>query len=238
VVPPSRYGIYLVDDDWQTEEGGPVSADKVDLRLLFDDPELVDSEPVAVYPRQARGSTSPSHNKSRPAISQTIALANGTSYSGPAGTLFNSDLYINQHKDLVSQRTDAGEGPIFDGPPKGSVDHIRIYASRRDRFDDPSRPRLPGTWELIVKAPARERGFGGLIPANVPTVLAAFTSEDRVLRWTTEAKDSEGRRATFYGYAGDHYSGMPAGGQVFCLGCHPGHSGLGRDDNNHPERLK
>ena len=142
------------------------------------------------------------------------------------------------HRDLASQRTDVGEGPIFDGPPKGAIDHLRIWASRRDRFDDPVKPRLRGAWELLLEAPARDRSVGANVPANVPTVLAAFTREGRVLRWTTAARDSRGRRATFYGYAGDHYSGMPAGGQTFCTGCHPGHSGFGAGDHDHAERLK
>jgi len=235
---PASYGIYLMDDNWQTEKGQPVSAGQVNLRLLFDDPDLVDAEPVAVYRRWVRGAESPSGHKFRPAISEKIALANGTPYFGPAGQVFNSDLYVNMHKDLASQQTDLGEGPIFDGPPKGSIDHIRIWASRRDRFDDPTTSRLPGSWELLVKTPTHDRGFGTWLPADVPTVLAAFTREGSVLRWTTAAKDSKGQRATFYGYAGDHYSGMPPGGQTFCTGCHPGHSGVGRGDHDYAERSR
>jgi hypothetical protein len=235
---PGRYGIYLANDEWQTADGRPVSADQAGLQLLFDDPDLLDAEPVAVYQRVVRGFDGPSGHAARPPLSEKIALADGASYSGPAGQVFNSDLYGNLHQDLASQQTDAGHGPIFDGPPEGSIDHIRIYASRRDRFDDPVNPRLPGAWELLVKAPAREGSFGAWVPANVPTVLGAFTRDGRMVRWTTAAKDSEGRRAAFYGYAGDHYSGMPAGGQNFCTGCHPGHSGLGRADHDHAERVK
>lgn len=237
-IPPGRYGIYLADEDWHTETGEPASAEQIGLQLLFDDPDLLDAEPVAIYPRFARGAEAPSRHQRRPALSATIPLANGTSYSGPAGQVFNSNLYLNLTTDLACQQTDAGKGPIFDGPPAGSIDHIRFYASRRDRFDDPVKPRLPGSWELLLQVPVEGIGFGGWLPADVPTVLAAFTREGRVLRWTTAAQDSAGQRATFYGYAGDHYSGMRAGGQVFCTGCHPGHTAFGRADNDHAERLK
>jgi hypothetical protein len=141
-------------------------------------------------------------------------------------------------RDLVSQRTDAGNRPIFDGPPRGSIDHVRIYASQRDRFDDPVQPRLPGGWELLVKAPVTASSFRAGVPAEVPTVLAGFTSDGRVVRWTTPAQDRAGQQATFYAYAGDHYSVMPAGGVTFCTGCHPGHSGLNRSEHDHAERLR
>jgi hypothetical protein len=215
-----------------------VSAERAGLRLLFDDPDLVDAEPVAVYARTVRGPGSPARPASAPGSTPKLVLADGSEYRGPAGQVFNSDLYVNLHRDLPDQRTDKGEGPIFDGPPEGSIDHVRIWASRRDRFDDPVNPRVPGAWDLLMRAAVRDRSFGTGLPANVPTVLAAFTREGRVVRWTTAAKDSDGRQATFYGYAGDHYSGMPPGGQTFCTGCHPGHSGLGRTDHDHAERLK
>ena len=56
---------------------------------------------------------------------------------------------------LPGQRTDTGDGPVFTGPPAGAIDHLRIYAARRDRFDDPVRPRVPGEWELILKVPVK-----------------------------------------------------------------------------------
>ena len=42
--PPSSFGIYSVADDWSGATPVP--------QLLFDDPGLVDAEPVAVYPRR------------------------------------------------------------------------------------------------------------------------------------------------------------------------------------------
>lgn len=233
---PTLYAIYRADDDWHAGSDEPASPARVNLQLLFDDPDLVDAEPVAVYPRSARGTERPASQPAHAASAQTLKLADGSSYVGPAGQVLNSNLYLNMYKNNPWQQTDTGDEPIFDGPPPGSIDHIRFYVSRRDRFDDPVLPRVPGGWDLLVKAPAGKDGFGAVVPANVPTVLAAFTSEGRVVRWTSGAKDSTGRQATFYGYAGDHYSGMPPGGRTQCIGCHPGHSGLGSAE--HAERLR
>jgi hypothetical protein len=237
-IAPGSYGIYRVADDWHSASGVPVNPAQLDLQLLFDDPALADAEPVAVYPRRARGTERPTGHVARGAPEGKVSLADGTSYSGPGGQVFNSDLYVNLLKSLASQETDADEGPIFDGPPPGSIDHVNFYAARRDRFDDKVQPRVPGTWELLLTAPVRGSSLGAWLPAGVPTVLAAFGRDGRVIRYTTAARDRAGQRATFYGYAGDHYSGMPPGGQVFCIGCHPGHSGLARSDHDHAERLR
>jgi hypothetical protein len=72
----------------------------------------------------------------------------------------------------------------------------------------------------------------------VPMVLAGFSSEGRVVRWTTPAKDSQGRQATFYAFAGDHYTAVRPAGKHFCLGCHPGHTSMGRGDHQHAERMR
>jgi hypothetical protein len=233
---PGRYGIYLAADDWQAS---PLTADQAGLRLLFDDPRFVDAEPVAVYPR-AVGSFDKVQEvfAGVPGAQGTIVLADGTIYHGSGGQVFNSDLYFQQGADLPGQLTDAGTGPIFAAPPKGSVQTIRIYASRRDRFDDPVVPRLPGAWELLVNVPTNRASLGTWLPAGVPTVLAGFDAEGKIVRWTTAPKDSEGRQATFYAFAGDHYSGVRPSSQNFCLGCHPGHSGFGRADHRHGESVK
>jgi hypothetical protein len=115
---------------------------------------------------------------------------------------------------------------------------LRIYASRRDRFDDPEVPRIPGRWELLLKVPITNEGAGAMVPSGVPTVLAGFDNEGKVLRWTTKATDRNGTRATFYAFAGDHYSGARPGARHFCIGCHPGHSGLGQTDHRHHEKMK
>lgn len=229
---PGRYGIYLTSDD----KWGDTDAS---LTLLFDDPELVDAEPVAVYARQSKfWPTKPTPTPTDAAPADELRLANGTIYRGPAGTLFNSALYAFQVGDLPGQQTDIGAGPIYDRPPTNSIHTIRVYASRRDRFDDPVKPRVVGEWELLVDAPVTGDTLGARLPAGVPTVLAGFDQAGRVVRWTTAAKDSKGRQATFYAFAGDHYSAVGPLGKNFCIGCHPGHSSLGRSDHNHAEKLQ
>jgi hypothetical protein len=219
---PGSYGLYLADQDWQTEDERP--APKAGLRLLFDDPDFVDAEPVAVYARPVRGNwpdipATPAQGEARP--------------EGPAGRV-ESSLMISVDQDLPGQATDTGARPIFDEPPAGAIDHVRIYASRRDRFDDPVRPRVEGGWGLVAEVPVKN-GFSTWLPAGVPMVLAGFDRDGRVARWTTAARDSQGRQATFYAFAGDHYSGTRPGVYQFCNGCHPGHSILEKPD--HAERL-
>jgi hypothetical protein len=169
-----------------------------------------------------------------------VKLANGQTYSGPTGHVFATAVDARTTMaDLPGQRTDTNEGPIFDGPPPGSVDHLRIYAARRDRFDDPVKPRIPGGWELILTTKKIDKGaVGVIVPTDTPTVLAGFDEAGRVVRWTTPARDSAGRSATFYAYAGDHYSLARPGGRHFCVGCHPGHSGLPAAAHDHAERVR
>jgi hypothetical protein len=206
--------------------------------LLFDDPEMVDAEPVAVYARPI-----PDRDEVREGVAPTLPpgkgvdLADGRPYHGPAGVVFNSALYARLVNDAPGQETDRGEKPIFDAMPEHTLHHVRVYASHRDRFDDPHQVRIVGGWELLVKLPVTGASAGGWVPAGMPTVLAGFTREQRVARWQTAARDSQGRQATFYAFAGDHYSAVRAGGQHFCVGCHPGHSGLTRSDHHHAERL-
>jgi hypothetical protein len=227
-----NFGIYLSDhDNWGSTDDT--------LTLLFDDPDFVDAEPVAVYPRQSKlwPTTAPKQSVES-GVDQELRLTNGTTYRGPLGTIFNSGLYAFQHGDLPGQRTDTGEGPIFAQPPPESLHSVRIYASRRDRFDDPVKPRIPGAWELLVDAPVTGNTLGTRIPANVPTVLAGFGKDGKIVRWTTPAKDSQGRQATFYAFAGDHYSAARPMGKHFCIGCHPGHSGFARADHHHAEKTR
>ena len=235
---PHAYGIYLANDTWETNGSDAVNSESAGLTLLFDDPDLVDAEPVAVYTRHSQLWSKVPPAPPPEGLSVEIRLANGAEYRGPSGTLFNTSLYIQQVRDLPGQRTDAGQGPIFDRPPENSIHAIRVYASRRDRFDDPVKPRIAGAWELLVKASVKGDAANAVLPAGVPTVLAGFNQAGRVVRWTTAAKDSLGRQATFYAFAGDHYSAARPLGKHFCLGCHPGHSSLARTDHQHAERIK
>ncbi len=237
---PSAYGIYLARDNWEVGLGASgTSALDVGLTLLFDDPDLVDAEPVAAYVRQSKfwrtNPAPPPATDKAPAVE--LPLANGTTYRGQAGSLFNSALYTTFVSGQPGQQTDIGEGPIFDKPPEDSLHTIRIYASRRDRFDDPVRPRLEGAWELLADAPVSKGSVGARLPAGVPTVLAGFNQAGRVVRWTTAPKDSHGRQATFYAFAGDHYSAVHPLGKHFCTGCHPGHSGLPFGEYSQAEKM-
>lgn len=212
----------------------PVGAGEVGLTLLFDDPDLVDAEPVAVYPRKVE--PLPNFPAYSPRAEVELALFGGRNYRGTTGTLHATGLYQAMMNDLPGQTTDTGAGPIFSPPPNGAIDHLRIYAARRDRFDDPTRPRVPGGWELLLTLPASGTA-GGLLPTDTPTVLAGFGKDGKVVRWASPAKDAAGRQANFYAFAGDHYSLTAPGGRHSCVGCHPGHSGMGRSDHNHAERL-
>jgi hypothetical protein len=235
---PGRFGIYLANDNWPSDGSATMSG--VNMRLLFDDPEFVDAEPVAVYPRHIEaldgGKSAAEDYASR---SGELALANGSTYRGPQGLLFITSIYSAQMTDLPGQQTDVGQAPIFGGPPNGSIDHLRIYAARRDRFDDPHQLRVPGDWELIVKAPVKDGTVSCSLPIGAPTVLAGFDKDGRVVRWTTPAKDSLDRHGTFYAYAGDHYSLVKPGGRPFCTGCHAGHNGFpAAMQDQHRERIR
>ena len=227
-----RFGLYLAAGDWPDQDA-PADAAAVDLRLLFDDPELADAEPVAAYRRAV---TPPPAGGPTPAVPEaSVPLAGGRTYRGTVGSVMINGLSLSAMNDLPGQTTDAGEGPVFAAPPAGAVDRIKVFAARRDRFDDPARPRVPGAWEPLLELTATDTA-GGPVPTDAPTVLAAFGKDGAVVKWTTAAKDAAGRRATFYAVAGDHYSLTAAGGRHFCVGCHPGHSGIPRAQHRHAER--
>jgi hypothetical protein len=230
---PGRFGLSLAGDDWPDQET-PASADEVHLQPLFDDPELVDAEPVAVYARKIQ--LPPVGTPPGPVATVDLPLAGGKTYRGPTGAVMMTTLYGSAMHDLPGQQTDTGAGPIFAPPPEGTIDRVKIYAARRDRFDDPITPRQPGKWELLMDLPARDT-TGGSMPTDSPTVLAAFGKDGKVVRWTTAARDTKGRQAQFYAFAGDHYSLTTPGARNFCVGCHPGHSGLPRTDHRHAEAL-
>lgn len=234
---PGAYGLYLASDDWP-EGTAPADPAEVDLKLVFDDPEYVDAEPVAVYERpftlheaarKPGGGTAP----------EELTLAGGRAYHGPMGQMFATGLDGPTYMDeLPGQRTDIGDAPVFTGPPAGAIDHLRVYAARRDRFDDPVRPRVHGDWELILKVPVKNGTAATWAPTDAPTALAGFGTDGKVVRWTTPAKDSAGRSAAFYAYAGDHYSLTRPLGRHFCVGCHPGHSGVPPTSHQHAERVR
>jgi hypothetical protein len=235
---PGAYGIYLARDDWP-EGDQPVDPEQIGLKLLFDDPDLVDAEPVAVYERKIDMSDAAKKVSGQGTSPAELPLLNGQVFRGGMGQVFATAVDSSSAmKDLPGQRTDAGEFPIFDSPPSGAIDHLRIYAARRDRFDDPELPRIAGKWELILKAPISKGAGATWAPIDSPTVLAGFDKTGHVVRWSTGAKDCQGRQATLYAIAGDHYSLTQPNGKHFCVGCHPGHSGLPSSAHNHAEHLR
>jgi len=232
---PGQFGIYLAADDWAAGEEGATSAEDADLRLLFDDPTLVDAEPVAVF---ARETTFHPVSKPHSANMGKVELLDGRHYEGPVGQFRGVRIYDAIHDNALRQQTDAGEGPVFGPAPRDAIKEIRVFASYRDWFDDPKVPRVEGAWERITRGALNPTTGNAefLAPAGGPVVLAGFDAEGRVAQWTMPAKDKAGRQARILAYAGDHYSGVSAGGFHFCTGCHPGHSIL--DTNEHAERRR
>lgn len=216
----SDYGLYSAADNW-------MSGAKLVQEKLFDDPDLADAEPVAVYLRDLHGRWQ--DIPAAPGMpSPMLDLADGSVYDGPSGNVVNPGPSIPQAEGIRGNRTDAGHEPIFAPPPPRTIERIRIYASTRDRFEDASNPRLPGEWKLLREFPLdKQGGINTWIPSGMPTVLAGVTGKGEIARWTTAGKDSEEKQATFFAFAGDHYSGTRAGMHHFCLGCHPGHSNPG-----------
>jgi len=225
---PGAFALYLVPEEWSTPQRP---------QLLFDDPRLVDAEPVAVYPRQIRVTaqepTMATAGSLRPS---EMRLPSGRVFKGSFGLFENSMITVPAPDDFLGQQTDLGEHPVI--PPPPNVKSVVFYAAHRDRFDDPVQPRIPGEWERLNTLPLDEHGkLRGWVPAipGTPTVLAGLDEKGAVARWTSKAKDSAGRSATFYAIAGDHYSGTRPDGYHFCLGCHTGHTFIPADIR---ERIK
>ncbi len=219
---PGTIGLYLTDAEWPDQDA-PASGSAVGMTSIFDDPDFVDAEPVAVYRRAVNEvPASPGENS---APERSLLLLSGKTYHGTTGTVFATGLTTLTMGDLPGQKTDAGNGPVFVPPPAKAIVKLKVWASRRDRFDDPARSRVPGEWEPLVEIAATDAA-GGPVPTDAPTVLAGFGSDGRVVRWESAAADAAGRRAAFYAFAGDHYSLTTPAGRHFCVGCHPGHSGM------------
>jgi hypothetical protein len=213
---PGDYGLYTVSDNWSV----PATP-----RLLFDDPNMVDAEPVAVYPRplpSLRADPPQMQDALRP---DKLKLASGQIHTGALGLLENRSVDSPLLNAFPGQQTDTGAEPVVPHPT--GVKAIAVYAAHRDRFDDPVQPRLKGTWEKLIVAPIHGRGsFRMWIPADpmTPTVLAGLDESGRVFEWVSPARDAASRSATFLAIAGDHYSGTRPNGYHFCVGCHTGHT--------------
>jgi hypothetical protein len=211
---PAEFGIMIVGDDWRFP-GRP--------NRLFDDPDFVDSEPVAVY----RRNTPASFDSTPPTTigkAHRLTLANRATHDGPAGQIDNYIINAEMPDPFLGQKTSPDIGPAIPYPT--GVRSVAVYAAHRDRFDDPQAPRLKGKWEKLFESPLDEKGaLRAWVPADpiMPTVLAGFGRDGKVFKWSG-GEQSAGRRATFYALAGDHYSGTRADGYHFCVGCHTGHT--------------
>jgi hypothetical protein len=234
---PGGYGLYTVSEDWSGTPPVP--------QLLFDDPSFVDADPVAVYARglipepTAEPLSEARAGYARPAA---LILADGRSYAGPSAYVENLAIPdairspIPWRPTAGGERIDPRRNPLVAPPP--NVDAVAFYAARRDRFDDPDVPRVPGTWEkLIVHHLNEGRALVGWVPSDplAPTVLVGLDADGKVARWEGTVRDKSGRAATYFAYAGDHYSHTRANGYHYCNGCHTGHT---YTSVNPTERLK
>jgi hypothetical protein len=203
---------------------GAKDIDKDIPQIIFDDPEFVDAEPVVVLPRMIKPTGKTSKVEKTEFLGgqkEGLVLATALNYSAMAA--------------LPGQITDSGAGPIFNPPPQGLIQELRIFASERDRFDHPEIPRVQGKLHLLSTFKVKSETASGLVPSGQPTVLAGFDAQGKVAQWKSEAKDSQGRQNSTLGFAGDHYSLIGAGKKHFCVGCHPGHSGLTPGEHKHHE---
>jgi hypothetical protein len=222
--PPTSFGIYKVTDEWST--GTPVP------HLLFNDPRLVDAEPVAVYARRFI----PEPRRVTPVLAEHYAppkgvrLASGELYTVPKGYLENLAVStairnpIPWHDRSSGQRIDPRVNPLVSPPP--NLASIAVYSARRDRFDDPDQLRVPGSWEKQTVVPLVDKDdLKAWVPSDPlrPSVLVGLDEQGKVARWAGLPSSNHPSR-TYFAYAGDHYSGIRPNGYHYCNGCHTGHT--------------
>lgn len=217
-IAPTAYGLYSArQDNW--------TAGALELTPLFDDPEFVDAEPVAVYRRAIPDGPLRLPNAWDAKEVKTVRTATGE-ITGPAGKLDARQLTDTASGGFPGQQPKGGEGRIVPNFPAGSIKRIAFYASHRDRFDDPDRTVVRGLLEKLFEVPVDPTGTASAeatMPTGSPTLLVGLGGDGKVVS-ATGAADSSGKRGKFFAFAGDHVSGMRAGGYVFCTGCHTGHT--------------
>jgi hypothetical protein len=213
--PDADYGLYMAGDDWAV----PPAAEP-----LFDDPRLCDAEPVAAYPREL----SPGPRAREPSAAAIdpppplLRLAGGREYRGPMGYFENIAAAAAVRSPIPWQPAgpaDPRRDPLV--PPPPGLAAMVVYANRRDRFDHPTEPRVPGRWELLATVRMDDpNDFRAWLPSDplVPVALAGLDAGGKVVRWAGRGG------ATYYAFAGDHASGVRAGGYHYCNGCHAGHT--------------
>ncbi|MEZ6143425.1 MAG: hypothetical protein R3B84_22890 [Zavarzinella sp.] len=215
---PTAFGIYQLPEQWAGASA----------KLLFDDPNMVDSEPVAIYRRKI------DLHEQIPAVTTytppEVVLQSGRTAKAPFGEMESHFLNIPLEYPILNMSTDAGQADVVTNP--NTVKKVVVYGAHRDRFDSPEVPRIKGHWEKLLVVDLNEnQEMKTFVPADplMPTVIAGLDANDRIVNWTSPATDKAGKRAKFYATAGDHYSGTRANGYVFCNGCHTGHTFLQLD---------
>ena len=145
-------------------------------------------------------------------VNYSMSLLNGNGYKNPTR----------------SNRMDA-EGRIGFVPVDGLTIALGFYSGKLGKDIDTSTTPSIHTAE-------RETALLAYNKKALRIGLEYFNT-DNWNQVTTAAKDSEGRQAGFYAFAGDHYSLTSAGGRHFCVGCHPGHSGMPLAQHRQAEQL-
>jgi hypothetical protein len=103
---------------------------------------------------------------------------------------------------------------------------VAVYSAGRDRFDDPDRLRIPGSWEKQSVLPLSGKdSLQAWVPSDPlnPTVLVGLDHLGKVARWSGAVSGDRPAR-DYFAYAGDHYSGIRPNGYHYCNGCHTGHT--------------
>jgi hypothetical protein len=222
---PKTFAIYKVAEDWKLSTPVP--------QMIFDDPEFVDAEPVAIYSRhfvpEPRLLTTAIVAYTPP---ESIKLASGAIHAGAMGFIENLAMSaairnpIPWHDRSKGQIVDPRANPLVSPPP--NVAAITVYSANRDRFDDPEKTRILGEWEKQAVLPLLDsNAFRGWVPTDPlkPSVLVGIDTEGKVARWTGAASGDRPAR-NYFAYAGDHYSGIRPNSYQYCNGCHTGHTFL------------
>ncbi|MFM7316167.1 MAG: hypothetical protein ACKO5E_04420 [bacterium] len=221
---PENFGIYYFNDNWQNL--------KPKARLLFDDPTLVDAEPVAVYPRKFI----PDLRKITPVDAEAysppsdVKLFDGNKYAGPMGYLENIAMStairnpIPWHDRSDGKPIDPLLDPVVAPPP--SIASVAVYSAGRDRFDDQQKLRITGDWKKLIAYPLSGKDdFSAWVPSlsNRVTVLVGLDESGKIAQWESPASSRRPSKK-YTAYAGDHYSSIRPGSYNYCNGCHTGHS--------------
>lgn len=218
--------IYIVSDEW-AEGQLPCT--------IFDDPEMFDSEPVAVYARNIEStSTLPespiAHLARRP---KKLTMADNIQYEGPSGYIEN--LAVNdairapipwQSSILPSgRRRDPRQDPLI--PPPGIVSGIAVYADHRDRFDDINCYRIRGQWRKQMVLPVQSGGeFQAWLPSdsNTPVKIVGVDQLGKIIHSVGSVLGGNQKVGSYYAVAGDHHTFIRENGYHYCNGCHTGHT--------------